>query len=86
MDGSTFQQDYNRLSKGFTAYIHIKAAHANNERYILCLCACVYCFYYTVRVGSGPYPAMTPAQFDLMMKRIIAVGTPKESWCASVWV
>ena len=73
------------LSKGSTTYIytHIKAAYENNQRYILCVNYMVFT-HYTVRVGSGPYPAMTPAQFDLMMKRIIAVGTPKESWCASV--
>ena len=75
------------LSKGSTTYIytHIKAAYENNQRYILCVNYMVFT-HYTVRVGSGPYPAMTPAQFDLMMKRIIAVGTPKESWCASVWM
>ena len=63
--------------------MHINAAHEKNRRYTFY----VFPMKSLLHILDGTHwqrshPAMTPAQFDLMMKRIIAVGTPKESWFA----
>ena len=44
---------------------------------------CLDCFWFLGSrplASSSPMPAMTPAHFDLVIRRLLASGAPKEAW------